>query len=241
MQSNIEFEKFSESSPQPVIVGGGKVREFDGQQFSGKYLVVVVIRAAWDSDSTEDLLSYSNLAKEFQNLGCNILAISRDGPAILLDFLQENPDIALPIISDLNLSKMDIGIIQRLGITLTDGYPVPTAVAMDKNGVIRYISSQSAAGTSAPELLRVIRALHAVDDGKGSKLCPADWDPSKPLIVNDKEGIDGFYRQMFKEEKVSNEPSEEDPSPATTSHQTKSSWFDWIKPRQKEKDPPSNS
>ena len=212
MQSNIKIEQFSESSPQPVIVGGGKVSEFDGLQFSGKYLVVVVIKAAWDSDSTEELLSYSSLAGEFQNLGCNILGLSRDGPAVLLDFLQEQPDINLPIVSDLNLDKVDIGIIQRLGIVLNHGYPIPTAVAIDKNGVIRYISSQSTAGTSAPELLRVVRALQAVDDSKGTRLCPADWDSSKPLIVNDKDGIDSFYRQMFKEEKVNIEASKEDPA-----------------------------
>lgn len=206
MQSNVA-EKFSNKAPHPVVVKPeGKVEAFDSSQYQGKYLVLVVIRAAWDPQSTAELINYSVLLKDFQKSGCDILGISRDGPAVLIDFLQENKEVHVPIVSDLSLDKNDIGLSQRLGIRLFNGYPVPSLVAIDSNGLIRYVSSQQpAGGNSGAELLRIVKALKAVENASGGILCPADWEPSIPTIVNSEAGVNVYYKQNFNAKSESQE------------------------------------
>ena len=105
-----------------------------------------------------------------------MLSISRDGPSVFMDWIEEMKVIKFPLVGDSNLASFDVGISQRLGISLPAGYAIPSIIVIDKKGALRYIGSNlPAPGNSADEVLRVVTALNSVvDPGKGEKITPAN-------------------------------------------------------------------
>ena len=108
--------------------------------------------------------------------------------------------IKFPIVSDMNMASLDIGISQRLGISLPAGYAIPTVIVMDKKGTLRYIGSNlPAPGNSGAEVLRVVTALNTVvDNGNGEKITPANWQPSEPFIWNQEKKVAQYYAANYK-------------------------------------------
>ena len=195
-----DLSRNTSPTPSPVIVHpGGKADIFNANAYSDKYLVLVLIHSAWDQCSSRDVLSFSKLLPEFQTQNCNVVGISKDGPAVLIDWMKENKEFLFPVISDLNLAEHDFGLTQRLGLTLSLGYAVPSSVVIDKEGIIRYISSNFPShGDSASEILRIVQALNiVVDKGQGRKLTPANWEPEDPIIWNTRQGVDKHYLNNF--------------------------------------------
>lgn len=191
-----DLSRNASPTPSPVIVHpGGKADIFNAKDYSGKYLVLVVIHSAWEKCSCRDMLSFSKLLAEFEGQNCNIVGISRDGPAVLIDWMQESKEFLFPIVSDLNLAEHDFGLTQRLGLTLSLGYGIPSSIVIDKEGIIRYISSNFPShGDSADEILRIVKALNiVVDKGEGRKLTPANWEPEDSIIWNTRQGVDNYY------------------------------------------------
>ena len=200
MNTQQDLSKNSSPTPSPVIVHpGGKADIFNPNNYSGKYLVLVLIHSAWEPCCSRDVLSFSKLLPEFESQNCSVVGISRDGPAVLIDWMKENDDFLFPIISDLNLAEHDFGLTQRLGLTLSLGYAIPSSVVIDKEGIIRYVSSNFPShGDSAGEILRIVQALNiVVDKGEGRKLTPANWEPEDPIIWNTRQGVDKHYLENF--------------------------------------------
>ena len=198
-----DLSKNTSPTPSPVIVHhGGKPDIFNVNAYSGKYLVLVLIHSAWEPCSSKEVLSFSKMLAEFENQNCNVVGISRDGPAVLIDWMKENDEFLFPIISDLNLAENDFGLTQRLGLTLSLGYPIHSSVVIDNQGIIRYISSNFPShGDSAGEILRIVKALNIiVDKADGRKLTPANWEPEDHIIWNTRQGVDHYYSKAYPED-----------------------------------------
>ena len=137
--------------------------------------------------------------KKFKDQNCKLLGVSRDGPSVLKDWMDEC-GWPIPVISDMNLAPKDFGVIQRLGLPLQHGYAVPSAVVIDKKGVIRTIASHSPSdgGCCVGEILRIVTALNqVVVPGDNGKLTPANWDAKQPFIVNTRKGVDDYYYRKY--------------------------------------------
>ena len=137
--------------------------------------------------------------KKFKDQNCKLLGVSRDGPSVLKDWMDEC-GWPIPVISDMNLAPKDFGVIQRLGLPLQHGYAVPSAVVIDKKGVIRTIASHSPSdgGCCVGEILRIVTALkQVVVPGDNGKLTPANWDAKQPFIVNTRKGVDDYYYRKY--------------------------------------------
>ena len=175
----------NQKSPPPVLIHpNGETEIFNPEKYKGQYLVLILFNHAWDDQCGKEVKSFSEMFSKFEEQSCSVLGISRDGPGVLMDWIDEMKTIKFPLVSDLNLSSIDIGISQRLGIALPAGYAIPSVIVMDKKGTLRYIgSSMPAPGNSAAEVFRVVTALNSVvDPGNGDKITPANWQPSKPFI-----------------------------------------------------------
>ena len=175
----------NQKSPPPVLIKpNGESEIFNPEKYKGQYLVLILFNHAWDDQCGKEVKSFSEMFSKFEEQSCYVLGISRDGPGVLMDWIDEMKTIKFPLVSDLNLASIDIGISQRLGISLPAGYTIPSVIVMDKKGTLRYIgSSMPAPGNSAAEVLRVVTALNSVvDPGNGDKITPANWQPSKPFI-----------------------------------------------------------
>ena len=196
-----------EDVPPPVIVyPNGKTEIFDPSAFSNYYLTLVIIHSAYDPHSTMSMQSFSKLKDDFDKENCKLLGISRDSPAVLKDWTSGNSDILFPIVSDMNLAETDYGLIQRLGITLVDGYATNSSIVVDKKGVIRYMDSVFGAGQSGEEMLRIVQALNRViDSSSDEKLTPANWNTNDPFILNTRDGVKKYYFKKYPGESSENE------------------------------------
>ena len=205
----------SQKSPPAVLIKpNGESENFDPAKYNGQYLVLILCNHAWDKQCSKELKSFSEIFSDFGEQNCSVLGISRDGPSVLMDWIRDMKIIKFPLVSDNNLASFDVGISQRLGISLPAGYAIPSIIVIDKKGALRYIGSNlPAPGNSAAEVLRVVTALNSVvDPGKGEKITPANWQPSKPFIVNTEKEVAKYYAKNFpsqKEENVTEELAKE--------------------------------
>ena len=184
--------------PAVIVHPDGKTEIFNPSIFSNKYLTLVVIHSAHDPHSNLIMQSFSKVKDDFEKENCNLIAISRDSPAVLADWTSGNSDIMFPIMSDMNLAKNDYGLIQRLGLPLVDGYAITSSIVIDKKGVIRYIDSAIGAGQSDEEILRILRALNRVIDvSSDKKLTPANWNIDDPFILNTRDGVNSYYASKY--------------------------------------------
>ena len=194
------------SPPAVLIKPNGESENFDPAKYNGQYLVLILFNHAWDEQCGKELKSFSETFSEFEKQNCSVLGISRDGPSVLMDWIDEMKIIKFPLISDNNLTSLDAGISQRLGISLPAGYAIPSIIVIDKKGTLRYIGSNlPSPGNSAAEVLRVVTALNSVvDPGNGEKITPANWQPSKPFIVNNEKEVAKYYASNFSSQKDEN-------------------------------------
>ena len=192
--------------PAVLIQPNGEYENFDPVKYNGQYLVLILCNHAWDEQCSKELKSFSEIFSNFGEQNCSVLGISRDGPSVLMDWIREMKTIKFPLVSDNNLASFDVGISQRLGISLPAGYAIPSIIVIDKKGALRYIGSNlPAPGNSAAEVLRVVTALNSVvDPGKGEKITPANWQPSKPFIVNTEKEVAKYYAKNFPSQKEEN-------------------------------------
>ena len=191
----------NQKSPPPVLIKpNGESEIFDPAKYKGQYLVLILFNHAWDNQCIKEVKCFSEITNKFEEQNCNMLGISRDGPKVLIDWIHEMKTIKFPIVSDMNMASLDIGISQRLGISLPAGYAIPTVIVMDKKGTLRYIGSNlPAPGNSGAEVLRVVTALNTVvDNGNGEKITPANWQPSEPFIWNQEKKVAQYYAANYK-------------------------------------------
>ena len=189
-----------EETPPPILIDiDGKSKVFKAQDFSNSFVVLILFHHAWDYQGTKEMESFSEHVKKFKDQNCKLLGVSRDGPSVLKDWMDEC-GWPIPVISDMNLAPKDFGVIQRLGLPLQHGYAVPSAVVIDKKGVIRTIASHSPSdgGCCVGEILRIVTALNqVVVPGDNGKLTPANWDAKQPFIVNTRKGVDDYYYRKY--------------------------------------------
>ena len=205
----------NQQSPPPVLIKpNGESDIFDPAKYKGQYLVLIIFNHAWDDQCGKEVKNFSEMFSEFGEQNCAVLGISRDGPSVLMDWMKEMKTIKFPLVSDMSMASLDMGISQRLGISLPAGYAIPSVIVIDKKGILRYIGSNlPAPGNSAAEVLRVVTALNSVvDPGNGKKITPANWKISKPFIWNADKEVAKYYATNFssqKEEKQSEESVKE--------------------------------
>ena len=204
-----------QKSPPPVLIKpNGESEIFSPEKYKGQYLVLILFNHAWDDQCSKEVKTFSELISKFEEQNSSVLGISRDGPEVLMDWIVEMKTIKFPLVSDLNMASFDIGISQRLGISLPAGYTIPSIIVMDKKGTLRYIGSNlPAPGNSAAEVLRIVTALNSVvDPGNGDKITPANWQPSMPFIWNKEKEVTNYYATNFqsqKEDKLTEESVKE--------------------------------
>ena len=121
---------------------------------------------------------------------------------VLQDWISMVGNVNFPLVSDTNIGEDNIGIPQSLGAALFNGYPVPTTVILDRNGMVRYTEATDPemADGSVEEILRMVRALKMVDEGKGMTVTPPDWTSDEPAIRNTIEGVNDYYEGKYAEE-----------------------------------------
>ena len=138
IQQNFEELYQNNSDRKPMLVNpDGSIVQF---VYPEAGYTVILIFSTLDMVSKNRLELYSRSLEHFQDENCNIFGVCRDSVLALQDWMRVT-DINFPLVSDMNIAEDNIGIPQSLGASLVEGYPLPTAVFLDRNKYVRWTES----------------------------------------------------------------------------------------------------
>ncbi|MFC3099059.1 peroxiredoxin [Alteraurantiacibacter palmitatis] len=156
----------------------------------GRWVVFFSHPADFTPVCTTEFVALARLQPQFDALDCALIGLSVDSLYAHLAWVKAIEDqfgvpIGFPIIED---PSMAIG--QAYGMidhSSPDAMAMRSAYFIDPAGVVRAITTYPHnVGRSAEEMLRLVAALKAVEDGKG--FAPAGWQPGDPLLAPPPDG-----------------------------------------------------
>lgn len=163
--------------------------------FRGKWLVLFSHPADFTPVCTTEFLGLAAAAEDFDRLECQLMAISVDSLFSHFAWLRAIRDrfgveVRFPIIEDPTL------VIGRaygmVGVESADSSAVRTTFFVDPHGRVRATTCYPASiGRSVDEMLRMVAALKAADDGKA--LAPEGWHPGDALLRQPEPTLDSVF------------------------------------------------
>lgn len=159
--------------------------------FAGKWKILFSHPADFTPVCTTEFMAFGTLAKEFEELNCQLIGLSIDGLFSHIAWLRtikekidykgmKNVEVKFPLIEDITMEIANkYGMIQP-GDSSTKA--VRAVFFIDPQGIIRTIMYYPAAlGRNFDEIKRVLIGLQTVDNF-GVAL-PADWRPGDEVII----------------------------------------------------------
>ena len=189
----------------PDFVARSTKGEIKLSSYRGRWLIFFSHPAGFTPVCTTEFVGLAGLKAEFSALNCALLGLSVDSLYAHLAWVraieqQFGVPIDFPIIEDPSMViGHGYGMIDAASI---DAMAMRSAYFIDPDGVVRAVTCYPPnVGRSAEEMLRLIAALQAVDDGKG--FAPEGWQPGTPLLAPPPdgggdlpEGADWFCRTL---------------------------------------------
>jgi alkyl hydroperoxide reductase subunit AhpC len=133
--------------------------------YAGKYVVLFFYPLDFTFVCPTEIVSFSDRAKEFREIGCEVLACSVDSHFTHMEYTKKDRKkgglgtMDIPLIADVNKE-----LAKRYGCLITEGEDTGVAFRatyiIDKNSVVRHISiSDLPVGRNVDETLRLVKAF----------------------------------------------------------------------------------
>ena len=191
-------QKAPEFSAQAVMPDG-QFKTVSLSDYEGKYVVLFF----WPLDFTfvcpTEIIAFSDRAKEFADLGVEILGVSIDSQFTHLAWTQTPRNkggigpTEYPLIADLNKQ-----ISRDYDVLLDGGIALRGLFLIDKEGVVRHqVVNDLPLGRSVDEALRMVKALQHFE--QNGEVCPANWQERARSINPDVEGSKEFFDAEYAE------------------------------------------
>ena len=161
------------------------------EDFKGKWIILFSHPADFTPVCTTEFMTFGKMAKEFEDLNCQLVGLSIDGLFSHIAWLRtikdkidykgmKNIEVRFPLIEDITMEVANMyGMIQP-GDSSTKA--VRAVFFIDPQGIIRTLMYYpSSLGRNFDEIKRVLIGLQTVDNF-GVAL-PADWRPGDEVIV----------------------------------------------------------
>jgi len=153
--------------------------------FGGRWLIFFSHPADFTPVCTTEFVALARRQRAFEALDCALLGVSVDSLYAHLAWVQAIEaqfavSITFPIIEDPSMAiGRAYGMIDNNSL---DAMAMRSAFYIDPKGIIRAITSYPHnVGRSADEMLRLVSALKAVEDGKS--FAPEGWQPGQALLA----------------------------------------------------------
>lgn len=189
----------------PDFIARSTKGEIQLSSYRGRWLIFFSHPADFTPVCTTEFVGLAHKTAQFDMLDCALLGLSVDSLYAHLAWVraieqQFGVTIDFPIIED---PSMVIG--RAYGMiddASTDAMAMRTAFFIDPAGVVRAITSYPYnVGRSVDEMVRLVSALRAVEDGKG--FAPEGWQPGTALLAPPpdsnaglQDGADWFCRPL---------------------------------------------
>lgn len=171
----------------------GEIKELSSHDYQGKFQVLLFYPLDFTFVCPTELIAFSDRAKEFQDIGAEVIGISVDSEYTHLAWANTPREkgglhpIKIPLVSDI---KKEIA--RKFGVLMNESVAVRGLFIIDGKGVVRHATiNDLPIGRSVDEALRVVQAIQFTD--KHGEVCPANWKPgSKTMKADPKESLEYF-------------------------------------------------
>eukprot|EP01024_Parvocaulis_polyphysoides_P060467 TRINITY_DN6602_c1_g1_i4.p1 TRINITY_DN6602_c1_g1~~TRINITY_DN6602_c1_g1_i4.p1 ORF type:complete len:376 (-),score=70.87 TRINITY_DN6602_c1_g1_i4:196-1323(-) len=183
----------------PAVVDG-EISSISLDQYKGKYVVLFFYPKDFTFVCPTEIIAFSDRAKEFEALNCQLIAASTDTEESHLAWIKTPRKrgglgfMQIPILAD---TTKDIA--AKYGVLIDEGPAEGIALRglfiINPEGVVEQITVNSLpVGRSVDEALRLLQAIQFVKEH--GEVCPADWKPGQDTMIADPEkSMDYFSKQ----------------------------------------------
>ncbi len=182
-----------------AVMPDGQFKDVSLSDYEGKYVLLFF----WPLDFTfvcpTEIIAFSDRAKEFADLGVQILGVSIDSHFTHLAWTQTPRNQGgigatdYPLIADLNKQ-----ICRDYDVLLDGGIALRGLFLIDREGVVRHqVVNDLPLGRSVDEALRTVKALQHFE--QNGEVCPANWQEGARSINPDVEGSKDFFNAEYSE------------------------------------------
>uniref|UniRef100_A0A8D0L228 Thioredoxin-dependent peroxide reductase, mitochondrial n=1 Tax=Sphenodon punctatus TaxID=8508 RepID=A0A8D0L228_SPHPU len=182
-----------------TAVVNGEFKELSLDDFKGKYLVLFFYPLDFTFVCPTEIVAFSDKAKEFRDVNCEVLAVSVDSHFCHLAWINTPRKTGglghmnIPLLSDLTKQiSRDYGVLLE-----GPGLALRGLFIIDPNGIVKHLSiNDLPVGRSVEETLRLVKAFQYVETH--GEVCPADWTPESPTIKPSPEGSKEYFEKVHK-------------------------------------------
>ena len=180
-----------------AVMPDGSFEEVSISQYKGKYVVLFFYPLDFTFVCPTEIIAFSDRAKEFEDLGVQVLGVSIDSHFTHLAW-RNTPrndgglgQIDYPLVADLNKE-----IAAAYDVLLPAGIALRGLFLIDKEGNVRHqVVNDLPLGRSVDEALRMVQALQFTEEH--GEVCPANWQEGsrtiKPTPGESKEFFSAEY------------------------------------------------
>uniref|UniRef100_A0A2A4K9S7 thioredoxin-dependent peroxiredoxin n=1 Tax=Heliothis virescens TaxID=7102 RepID=A0A2A4K9S7_HELVI len=162
---------------EATAVVNGEFNKLKLADYHGKYVVLLFYPLDFTFVCPTELIAFSDRAKEFENIDCQVIGVSTDSEFSHLAWTNTPRKdgglgkIEIPLLSDYQKT-----ISQDYNVLLDAGFALRGLFVIDRNGTLRHMSvNDLPVGRSVDETLRLVKAFQFAD--KHGEVCPANWNP----------------------------------------------------------------
>jgi len=190
------------TDPAPDFVAtavvDGEFKEVSLEDYKGKYLVLFFYPLDFTFVCPTEIISFSERAQEFRDIGCEVAAVSVDSEHTHLAWINTPRkqgglgEMKIPLIADITKT-----ISYEYGVLLEDkGIALRGTYVIDPEGVVRAAQVHDLpVGRSVDETLRVVKAFQFVDQ-HGDDVCPANWTPGEDTMKANHDGASAYFSKQ---------------------------------------------
>jgi alkyl hydroperoxide reductase subunit AhpC len=173
--------------PAPEFTGtavvNGEFKTISLADYKGKYVVLFFYPLDFTFVCPTEIIAFSDRAKEFRDIGCELIAVSTDSHFSHLAWINTPRkqgglgEMKIPLLADTSMK-----IAREYGVLLEEaGVTFRGLFVIDPNGKLRQITvNDLPVGRSVDETLRLVQAFQYTD--KHGEVCPAGWKPGADTI-----------------------------------------------------------
>ncbi|KAK2076364.1 Peroxiredoxin-1 [Prototheca wickerhamii] len=163
----------------------GEIKDISLSDYKGKYVILFWYPKDFTFVCPTEIIAFSDRAKEFEKLNCQLIAASTDTPEVHLAWIKTPRKrgglgyMQIPIIADSVAARY--GVLKRdAGIALRGLYII------NPEGVVEHITMNNfPIGRNVDEAKRTLQAIQYV--AEHGEVCPANWQPGSATMQADPE------------------------------------------------------
>jgi len=172
----------------------GEFKEISLSDYKGKYVVLFFYPLDFTFVCPTEIIAFSDRAKEFRKLGCEVIACSTDSHFSHLAWCERSRkqgglgDMDIPLLADKSMV-----ISRAYGVLKEDeGLSFRGLFIIDPKQKLRQITvNDLPVGRDVDETLRLVQAFQFTDEH--GEVCPAGWRPGGATMKPDPKGSKTYF------------------------------------------------